>query len=508
MTLHKIKKYNLDNELLKYLRNVDSKITYDDLDSEVKKDIKNMLPSSANQTIAKYDDSELRSRIINLENDKQDVSSALTKQDIVDEINESKSLLTNAIKTEMLNYIKNENGVISESLLSNELKSKINARYNSNRAYSVSYIGGGSGGSGSVDLTAVTSRLDTLETKVFNNEIDIINNNNNISSNTENIRLANIKIDQSEINTYNKIKEETNKSFSDLETNISSISQKASENGNKIKVIEDSLVSLGKNLESNYIMSNSKIEFSQLDAEIQNALQRARYTNVKITMSDLDEGVISSIQTGSNFDIREFFTGSTGQTYFTKKYGDQVITLEPDFIFAQNAIVTKDSSKINEYKEICKNYNNIVFIYDLTSKTIYHDLGDENGWETIDGDPTEILAGRFFILEPDKSLCFYDTTFGCIEIINISGKVDKSVADSTYATISDFDELSTNMSTSVSTIDTEIDIINSNINAANSNISTNYQKIQQLEDKIKTLEDKIKTFENKISALEQAIPKE
>ena len=64
MRSDRIRIRNLDREVLEYFRNINQKITFDSLDASIVTEIKN------GEGTNKYNDAELRSRIISLENKK------------------------------------------------------------------------------------------------------------------------------------------------------------------------------------------------------------------------------------------------------------------------------------------------------------------------------------------------------------------------------------------------------------------------------------------------------
>lgn len=146
--LDKIKVRNLDEEVLEYFRRNDGKITFDGLDPSVVTEIKNGKGTN------KYNDAELRNRIIILEDDK------LSKKDAQDTYRKSEDSYTKKEIDDMLGnyggevegkltvekaderYLQKQDNVITENYLSEDLRNKVNARYENKRPE-------GSGGSGS-----------------------------------------------------------------------------------------------------------------------------------------------------------------------------------------------------------------------------------------------------------------------------------------------------------------------------------------------------------------------
>lgn len=179
----KIRLRNLDEEVINAFRQNSKLIDFDSLSEDVVTAIKNQSPDGS---LNKYNDRELRNRISLLERDKLDSETAanlyltiekgVTKEDV----NNIKSEIVSEINTTIDNkiaaiddvYIKNINGIISESLLSDDLQDKINLRYENNRTESITESGG-----------INTGEFNKLVIKVDRNTSDIQNLQSYVNSN-------------------------------------------------------------------------------------------------------------------------------------------------------------------------------------------------------------------------------------------------------------------------------------------------------------------------------------
>lgn len=134
MSVNKIRLRNLDDEVLKYFRKVTDRIGYDQLNSDVVTQIKNSGGPSSGTV---YNDSELRNRLINVENTMLSKTAAAStyaaKTDydttavVNTKIDQAKANINSSIANLDNKYVKKENGSIVESYLSQELINKINA---------------------------------------------------------------------------------------------------------------------------------------------------------------------------------------------------------------------------------------------------------------------------------------------------------------------------------------------------------------------------------------------
>lgn len=184
--LDKIKVRNLDEEVLEYFRRNDGKITFDGLDPSVVTEIKNGKGTN------KYNDAELRNRIIILEDDK------LSKKDAQDTYRKSEDSYTKKEIDDMLGnyggevegkltvekaderYLQKQDNVITENYLSEDLRNKVNARYENKRPEG----SGGSGSEGGSTGGVNQSDFNILRVQVDNNTTNLAALKDHVQENT------------------------------------------------------------------------------------------------------------------------------------------------------------------------------------------------------------------------------------------------------------------------------------------------------------------------------------
>lgn len=217
MTVDKIKIRNLDEEVIKNFRNSSELIGFDSLEESVVKEIKN---KAANGNINKYNDRELRNRITLLENNKLNIVDAqdsfLDKENgaskvyvdnkeasIINTINDT---IVSKIATVMDNVIKNENGVISEPMLSNDLQDKINLRYENNRKENISSgVNVDDFNKLSIAVNRNTSNIESVQSYVNENvihiddKIKLIQLDEDLQNTISNTRLKTISISMADL---------------------------------------------------------------------------------------------------------------------------------------------------------------------------------------------------------------------------------------------------------------------------------------------------------------------
>ena len=251
--LDKIKVRNLDEEVLEYFRRNDGKITFDGLDPSVVTEIKN--GSGTN----KYNDAELRSRIIILEDDKLSKTDAqstyrksedsYTKKEIDDMLGTYGGEVNGKLTIEKADerYLQKQDNIITENYLSEDLRNKVNARYENKRPE-------GSGGSGSeggntggvnqsdfnilrVQVDNNTSNLATLKDYVQENTISKENKvtraflDSSIVATLNDARLKSVLIGMSDLNeeVTKKLSNTLQGNFDTLEANIQGNTQSIEE---------------------------------------------------------------------------------------------------------------------------------------------------------------------------------------------------------------------------------------------------------------------------------------
>lgn len=251
--LDKIKVRNLDEEVLEYFRRNDGKITFDGLDPSVVTEIKNGKGTN------KYNDAELRSRIVILEDDKlskkdaQDTyrksEDSYTKKEIDDMFGNYGGEVEGKLTVEKADerYLQKQDNVITENYLSEDLRNKVNARYENKRPEGSGGSGSEGGSTGGVNQSDFnilrgqvdnnTTNLATLKDYVQENTISKENKvtkaflDSSIVDTLDNARLKSVLIGMSDLNeeVTKKLSNTLQGSFDTLEANIQGNTQSIKE---------------------------------------------------------------------------------------------------------------------------------------------------------------------------------------------------------------------------------------------------------------------------------------
>lgn len=544
MLTDKIKKRNLDKSLLDYLRNIDIKITYDDLDPQIIKEIKNMLPMNGNVSYRSYDDFELRNRISLLENNKLDAESAFTEDDFDEKIKSVNSSLKNTIKTEMLNYIKNEGNVISEYLLSEDLRNKINARIESKRPYYVSYEDTPSYGGGGTEIPEGSSgeisvKIQTLEKNVKNNSDKTKTNEDNIKTNKQNIELLTGRVDGITSNVESRIDSVTEiitGNYDDLngkigknEDALKNIYKTSNDNANSIVLLRGMFDSLSKDIKENYISTDDKISFDQTDFEFQEKFEGIRYNTAKITLQDLEVSTRDKIENARTSDVKITINdldydlasmissgggglsgGSNvenGHVMMLKKDENGINSTETRFIYENDVMVINNPSLLNSYKAECV-AEECYTIYELSENVVYEYDEENKVWNVASDRASDRLSGRFFTIEPQMDLCFCTSYLDVVDIINLSELLIYNYTNNKFATIQSLNTVNTNINSSISSINGSINGINNSIGGINNSINTINTDIDEIGTNINTINNNIKdlgTIRGNINSLQTSV---
>lgn len=474
----KILKRNLDNELLQYLRTIDSKITYDDLSPDIVSDIKNIMASEESQRYVKYNDEELRRRIEFLEDNKVSISDAIDEEFVDRKLEIIMSNVDAQVNKGMNNYVKNESNSITEYLLSKDLQAKINARYNNNRVYSS--IADGDSNISEESLEQIQNRINEIEYTVTKNSNNISQNKNDIDSNLAKINNA---IQESSTNT---------RSIGSINTSLGEI--------------RNSITSLSNYVNQECLLSSNLISFYQLDSELQNKFERIRYNNIKISLSDLDNNLVELIQNGNNnssdnngISVEELFNGQNGQIYFTKEASDGTKTLEPNYVFDNDVVVVFGEENLEAGKTIVRERNSKT-LCDVGGGTVYSYNSSNDTFVLQTKTINDVLSGKFFVLQPEMSLSYFDQEQGFVELVNLNLKLED-----TYATKEGYGVIRQEIQDSANNLSTTIDSLSSSVSQQQIEINGNKNNISGLQTTLSQQQTEINGNKSNISNLQTEI---
>lgn len=428
----KIRLRNLDQEVLDNFRNNTELIGFDSLTEDVVIEIKNQTTESS---LNKYNDRELRNRIILLESDKLDSDVAsetyLTKEDgaaktfVEYEINaateEFNTKIQDTISDLSLNFIERKNKTIDEALLSQDLQDKINLRYENNR---VEEIGTG------------------VDVGEFNKLVI------RVDRNTDSIDSL-----QSYINENAVLKDDAI-SISQLDSSLQNTINKAR--------TEDVLITI-----------------SDLDNDLQGRLS--------LSLEDIQD-----IK-----DIQDSFKGETGQTFFAsfnEENGET--TLQPNYMMATNAVLIRESALLEEAKAsvLQDNEHDIDYIIDSEANKLYQFNYETSLWEESQESAIHFITGRFVKQYKTGNLYFSSAEDEYESVLNISDYVpitdmNDVVRDSDITDVvrqEAFALLTGDVNTLKETVK-EIETNKTNITNLNAEILSINKKLEEIEAKLATL---------------------
>lgn len=368
MAPNKIKLHNLDEEVINYFLNKDTKIIYDYLAEDIISDIKN------DSSDIGYNDTELRNRIISLEDNKIDTSviqsnyynktETYSRSEIDLLISNNNELINQelnnklSIENAQAEYLLKQDGIITENLLSNDLLLKVNARYNNQRPST----GGGKSGGGISE-----SEFELLKAQVT-------------------------------VNTNN-------------------------------------LTDLQNYVDNNVLSINDKITTENLDDSINTTLNNARSIEDPIELTDLSEEVQGLIQNGSSgggdvgsdeFDALKFEVDNL-KTNFKLNPGEVMIGKEPlgqvkkAFIFDNDVIIVSKSANLEDAQNYAS-LNHKIAVIDLEANKVYAegDISTYNFEEVQGTTGTEYLVGKFALEYNTNNLYFGNTKDNAVLIVDMS----------------------------------------------------------------------------------------
>lgn len=432
MNPNKIKKRNLDEEILNYFFSTDKKISYDYLDENVVSDIKN----GPNATHA-YNDTELRYRITQLEANKLGKAEAQSLYILAantytrTESDENLDALKNELIVELDKklsitdaqdqYIAKQSGIITEDLLSRDLANKVNARYENQRPPT---------GSGS-DVSL--SDFNMLKLQVSNNAKSI-----------ENLELF--------VNNNTVLKTDT--------------------------ISEELLDSQIRNVINNARLTTEPIEIEDLS---QSLLDRINSGGSEGGTEITDQ--LRAVQDLLSLDSGEVLIGKgfnedTGEVYHEKSH-----------IFVENAIAITDNSDLEEAKiqALADNMDTIINIntelvdgtneedHNFRWNKLYEYDSETSQWiENTEATATQFLVGKFIQEFKTDNIYFGCDEYEVIKIVDIDSFVKKAELSTQLDTINN--KFNNYVNTDIyNTLSSEVNINTSDI----ANIKTTLASIQQ-----------------------------
>lgn len=447
MAINKIKIRNLDEEVFGYFYKTGDKIGYDQLDETVITEIKN------NGTTTGYNDTELRNRIINIENSMvskttaDSLYAAKTDYDTSEVVDSKIEKAKQDIHMEFDNYkndfIPMQDGIITENLLSYELKAKVN------------YYGPSSGGGSEEEIPS--SDIAELNIKIDKNTYDINSIKNTLNT-----------------NVYLK---ENPITINDLEDNVRLLINNSRQNSDLITI--DDLDQALKN----------KINSGSAASIAANEVIDAMYQN-----SESGQVLIASKEDGT-------------ETYsVTPKYifATDVFIFKMDEQYLDNEIVfeSPDDPEENRTFDSAKTYaqnNGYKYIADLRREILLEYDGNTATWIEHNS-PEEVyskLSGSFVISYPDDIVSYCKKLRDTIEVFNPNEFVKEQEIENIIEYFDDLDgrltaiEENTTINTAIEQINTKLTALEENMVTANDIEEINTQ-LEELTNRIVAIEEQLK----------------
>lgn len=423
--------------MLKHFVSVNDKINYDSLDELIVTEIKN------GEGTNKYNDSELRSRIISLENNKLsgvDAESVYAKKDEVYNKQETDALISGyselvdqklGIEDAKDSYIEKKSGAITEDLLSLDLINKVNARYENKRPES------GTGG----DISE--SDFNLLKVQVGNNTTSIAELQQYINYNV--------------MTTDDKI------GLDMLDSAVAEAITKAR-------------------------LNNVPIELNDLAQDVQDKLNNTITGSFDTLESNVQKNTDAISEFNSHLALRH---GEVLMGAMKSSDSDKAINIQHTFILPDNVIIAPSPDKLTEVMDYAE-AEEIEHVIDIENNILYGFSG--GSWATSDeyAAASEFLAGKFALEYGTKNLYFGFSPEEIDVVIDV-GSLVKRTELAGY--------LSINAAADTYSSKTELEAANQNITTLSTQSAEHETKIIELETTISSMTEKIITLENTITAL-------
>ena len=455
MRSDRIRIRNLDREVLEYFRNINQKITFDSLDESIVTEIKN------GEGTNKYNDAELRSRIISLENKKLaaadaeniyakkvDTYSKTETDALFSSINEALNSKLNLEDAKNV-FIEKKAGAVTEDLLSVDLINKVNARYENKRPEDSTSSG---------DVNA--SDFNLLKVQVNNN--------------TTSISTLEEYINQNVLTTSDKI------GLASLDSAVAEIINTA-----RINTVPIEMNDLSQDVQ-NKLNNTISGSFDSLETDINNNKQKIDEINELLSVAH-GEVIMGAMKDSS---------------------GDQSVNIQHSYILLDNTIICPTPNQLTEVMDYAVE-NEIENVVDIENNILYTYTSDSWATNTTYTAASEFLAGKFVLEYGTGSLYFGYSPEEIDFVIDVSKLAKKtdlenyltiSAAAATYSSKSDISTINTEISTLTSK-DTEIEGKISTLTTNNSNLDT---RVTSLETAIQAL-DQLEATIDKLTAEIEAL---
>ena len=445
MDNNRIRLRNLDKEVLDYFKKREDKIGFDELSSNVVEEIK----TDASAGLA-YNDSELRSRIAEVENSyvktiDGDLKYAF-RSDTYNktEVEEKISALTSTISGQLdkklsisdaeTGFIKNAGNVITENMLSTDLQNKVNARY-------------------------------------------------------ENKRPEDNSGSEVTISDFNLLKVAVNTNAANIDTILASYVTKSS------VIPKSQLDTETQNVLNTARTTNIKIKESDLDDTLKDKINSA--------------GGGGSSTDNIVYDLVNSFRGEYGQLFYAKPDDEGNTKIIPRYLYAEEVLLVSKSGELAAAKSYSLSHD-FDYVGDIPNNELLY-YSDDQTWEVYDEETLfEYILGRFALDYSSNNIYYGSDETGCTVFIDTTVFETKTAHQSDIDRLSaNIEELEADI-TDLSTLHSEDKtLLESEISALGSSLTELSNSLEQLKGTVtgnnSSTSEQIAAINSSITALNSSI---
>ena len=258
---------------------------------------------------------------------------------------------------------------------------------------------------------------------------------------------------------------------------------------NMLKVAVNTNSSNIDNILASYVTKSSIIPKSQLDSETKNILDTARTSNIKIQEQDLEEKLVTKINSsggGSSstdtlvYELINSFRGEYGQLFYAKTDDDGNTKIIPRYIYAEEVLLVSKPSELATAKSYSLSHD-YDYVGDITNNELLYYSDDQN-WEVYAEETLfEYILGRFALDYSSNNIYYGSDETGCKIFIDTSIYEPKTAHQADIESVNaDIQELADELSNFKNTQASEKAVIESELSGINTSMTELSTKLEQL----------------------------
>ena len=257
---------------------------------------------------------------------------------------------------------------------------------------------------------------------------------------------------------------------------------------NMLKVAVTTNTTNINNILASYVTKSSVVSKAQLDAEVQKILDTARTTDVKINEADLDETLVTKINSGGGtsstdslvYELVNSFKGEYGQLFYarTDENGDYKIV--PRYMYAEEVLLVSKSSDLTAAKSYSLSHD-YDYVGDITNNELLY-YSSEQTWEVYEEETLfEYILGRFTLDYSTGNVYYGSDETSCTVFIDTTVYETKTAHQSDINSLTgDIDSLETEISNVRATHNTDKTAIDNELSALNTTLTNLTSSLNQL----------------------------